>query len=152
MTFPYMERLAGSIEYVYRLRKWLGSGFDVEMWWKSPTGECYFFQSLTGETTEENPVPKICRDTEIDSKRFCLMVKRLVDKGIMELQSDTGHGILTNRDEFYFVSLEDGSSNFFKAMGGHHGDPRFESIVDILIENMKGRGRFSEQKNFRKKK
>ncbi|MEH1891096.1 MAG: hypothetical protein V7K92_17155 [Nostoc sp.] len=137
MTLPYTEQLAVALEYVYRLRTWLGNGIDVEMWWKSPTGECHFFQSLIGETIEENPVPKIYRDTEIALDKFDLMIKRLVANGVMELQSDTEHGIMTNCNEFYYVLLKDGSSNFFLAMCGHHRDSRFPIIVDILVENIK---------------
>ncbi|MBN3925599.1 hypothetical protein [Nostoc sp. NMS4] len=137
ITLPYIERLTGALEYVYRLRTWLGNGIDVEMWWKFPTGECYFFQSLTGETAEENPVPKICKKTGISVDKFDLMIKCLVDNGIMELESDTEHGIMTNHNEFYYVLLKDGSSNFFLAMCGHHRDSKFKNIVNILIENIK---------------
>ncbi len=138
VTLPYVERLTDSKKYIYRLTRWLGSGFDVDIWWKLPTGGCRFFQSYTGETAEESSIRKF-HEAEINSKKFDFMLKRLIANGILELQSDLNPGILNNRNEYYYVSLKDGSSNIFRAASGHHRDPRFQNIVDIIVENMKGK-------------
>jgi hypothetical protein len=101
-----------------------------------PTGKCFYFQSATGETIEKNPIPIIIADKEIEPETFASILENLKSQGIMEFQIDNEHRRLTNYNDFYSISLKDGSSNSFRLVCGYHRDPRFEKIIDIFFENM----------------
>lgn len=136
-ALPYIERLVDSIEHIYLLRRWL-HGDDIEMWWKLTTGECCYLSCMISETAKKSNARKVIRDKVFDSKKFDLMIRHLTDNGVMELQSSgRGIGIMTNYDDFYHVSLKDGSSNFFRASFGQHHDPRYETIRSVIFDNLR---------------
>ena len=130
---PHSERLDGSIAYFYRLREWLGDGYDMLMWWKSQDGKCHYFQSVMGETIEPNA--KIIADRDIDSKVFDELLKKLKCNGIMELQIDENPKIMNNYVDSYFVLLEGDKFHSFQLLCGYHSDCRFKKIQNIIYRH-----------------
>lgn len=131
---PYYENLTNSTSFFYRMREWLGEGYDVIMCWKDSDNRCYYFQSFMGETAEKKDASII--HGSIDLKKFEEILQGLKKNGILELKMDENPKILNNYNDFYFVSFDGGNYNSFCLLHGYHGDYRFKKIQKIINDKI----------------
>ena len=131
-SFPYYEKLKEGKAIFYRFRVWVGFNYETSVFWKAKNNDCYHFESLIDNSDRQKPISKIIVDKKIKCNKFDKLIKKLLKQGILDFEIDNFHGYMRNYNDHYFILLEDGTFHCFMIMCGHHRDPRFEKILDIM--------------------